>query len=80
MTDKKTDVTMEKLEAHLRALEAGFIALARLYPERDALFAEFDRNISSIAASFSKIGRDDDWKASLFGHRDALKELIDRKP
>jgi len=80
MTDKTENITLEKLEAHFRALEAGFIALARLHPERDALLAEFDRNISSIAASFSKIGRDDEWKVSLYGHRDVLKELIDRKP
>ncbi|WP_431207490.1 hypothetical protein [Burkholderia cepacia] len=80
MTDKKTNMTLEKLEAHLRALEAGFIALAKLHPERSAFFEEFDRNVSAIAASFPKIGRDDSWTTALNDHRDVLKELIERKP
>lgn len=80
MTDKKTDITLEKLEAHFRALEAAFIALAKTHPDRNAFFEEFDRNINSIAAAFSKAGRDDAWTANLSDQRDVLKELIDRKP
>lgn len=71
-------MTLEKLDAHLRALEAAFIALAKIQPSetRDQFFAEFDRNLESIAAAFATIGRSDDWKESLYKHRDALKDLI----
>ncbi|HGL5074111.1 TPA: hypothetical protein ACKFHZ_001957 [Burkholderia multivorans] len=79
MTDKKSEITLERLEAHLRALEAGFVALAKLHPDQAALFAEFDRNVNAIAISFPKIGRDDAWITSLHNHRDVLKELIERK-
>lgn len=71
-------MTLEKLDAHLRALEAAFIALAKVQPQdaRERFFTEFDRNLDSIAAAFATIGRTDDWKESLYKHRDALKDLI----
>ncbi|USE78863.1 hypothetical protein NDR89_19700 [Cupriavidus gilardii] len=71
-------MTLEKLDAHLRALEAAFIALAKVQTQetRERFFTEFDRNLDSIAAAFSTIGRTDDWKESLYKHRHALKDLI----